>query len=792
MFGRILTVAGVPLGQQPLAFNQRYSLRRGERFLRIRTEVRNTDPAQTYTVNAIADAILLGPGGPVPFVPYPGRGFAQLVGDAVLPFVSVFGLIGPTAGPVHESGAATGEVSYTLASPDNPRGPFVVSHTTASLAVVGSIPLATPLAPDQTWSFERRIYVGGRGDVASSAEPALDAFTARTALGAGSFQGRVATPDGSPFRASAEVTLVDIAPQTPQPETIVTPVGGGTAPMPLLQLRTDETLSGAFAANLPAGLYELRIKAEERNPIGPISFAVQAGVKTDLGDLTLSDNGALLFEVRDTDSGALVPARLTVKGKNIPDPALGPPVDLVDAGVVQDVGSRAAIPYGNTVYTATGDGQVRLRPGDYRVIASRGPEYTMAWQDVTIGAAGTDTASLQVQRVVDTTGWLAADFHVHASPSADSSVPPRDRVTSLAGEGVEVMVSADHDMLFDYAPVIAAAQMNGWIRSMVGTELTSNQGPAPFGTGVGHFNGWPLPLDATARKNGSPEDDGVEPNVLYDRLRAKGAQVVQINHPLWSTLGFLSTLGYDPGFPMEMAPNNFLLRPSVLGTGTRNLDADAIEIMNGLSIRDYKSGRDVWFSFLDQGYAMTATAASDTHRIAVVTPGFPRTYVRSSPDTPASFDASGFNASLKAEHAIGTTGPFLEAELVGNGGSAGIGDTLMAGSATVQLHVRVQAPCWMPVGDLRVFANGSLLLQVPIDGTPCTNALRYDHSFDVTPPVDTYFVVETEERSPRPAANFEQQLPTHVYKGLTFLGFTNPLYVDTDGNGRFDPPGGPN
>jgi hypothetical protein len=103
--------------------------------------------------------------------------------------------------------------------------------------------------------------------------------------------------------------------------------------------------------------------------------------------------------------------------------------------------------------------------------------------------------------------------------------------------------------------------------------------------------------------------------------------------------------------------------------------------------------------------------------------------------------------------------------------------------------VRVQAPCWIPVGDVRVFANGALLLQVPIDGAPCTGALRYEHSFDVTPARDTYFVVETEERFPRPSANFEQQLPTHVYKGLPFLAFTNPLYVDTDGNGVFDPPG---
>jgi hypothetical protein len=789
-YGRILVVPGVALADQPLAFQQKYILRRGERFLRIRTEVKNTDPSATYTVDAIADAMLLGPGGPVPFVPYPGRGFNLSAVDASVPFASVFGLLGPSAGPVHESGAATGEVSYTFAAPDNARGPFVVSHSSDGVAVVGSIPLPTLLAPDESWSFERRIYVGRRGDVASSAEPALNDFSAQAALPVGSFTGQIVTADGSPFRASVEITQIDLSPGTPQPETIATPMGGGSAPMPLLQIRTDQVLSGGFASNLPAGLYELRIKAEERNPIGPIPFTVQAGIRTDVGTFTLSDNGTLLFEVLDQNSGALIPARITVKGKNGPDPNLGLPVDLYDAGVAQNVGSRATVPYGNTIYAPTGDGQVRLKPGSYRVIASHGPEYNMAWQDVVIGAAGAASVSLQIQHQVDTSGWLGADFHVHASPSADSSVPPRDRVASLLGEGVEVMVSADHDMIFDYAPVIATMQVGSWLRSIVGTELTSNQGPAPFGNGVGHFNGWPLPLDPTARKNGTPEDDGVEPNVLYDRLRAKGAEVVQINHPLWAALGFLSTLGYDPAQPIQMAPNNFLLRESVLGTGTRNLDADSIEIMNGLSILDYKNGRDVWFSLLDQGHSMAATAASDSHRIGFATPpGLPRTYVRTSPDDPATFDISSFDAAVRGQHAIGTTGPFLSAELIGSGGNAGIGETLVAGSGTVQLHVKVQAPCWMPIGDLRVFANGSLLLQVPIDGTACTGALRYEHSFDVTPAVDTYFVVETEERFPRPSATFEQQLPTHVYKGAIYLGFTNPLYVDTDGNGVFDPPG---
>lgn len=788
VYGRVITVPGLPYASQPLAIRQIYSVRRNESFLRIRTEIQNDDPVETYTTVGMADLSILGPGGAAPFVPWPGSGFNILTSESRVPYVAAFGLNGPNDGPVHESGSATRGVSYAIAAPEDPMGPYVLSATTVGTFAAGSIPGDTPILPGGVFSWERRIYVGRRGDVDGAVRPALNAFVAAKGYPTGTIGGSIATADGSPFRASIEITQTDRDPATPEIETIVSDVGGVGA-VPITQIRTDTGTSGGFETSLPTGSYTLRIQAEGRQPIGPFAFTVTAGAVHSLGTFTLSSNGSLIFEVRDAASNELVPGRLTIKGKTVADPRLGAPFEVFAEGMPILMASRAALPAMNNVYTTTGDGQVPLPPGDYRLIASRGPESDIVWQDVTVTMGATTTASFLVPRVVDTTGWLGADFHVHASPSADSSVPPRDRVATLAGEGLEVMVSSDHDMIFDYAPVIESMGAGAWIASMVGTEVTSNSGPEPFTEGFGHFNGWPMPIVPNARKNGSPEDDGVEPNVIYDRLRTGGARIVQMNHPEWNLLGFLSTLDYDPLYPISTPPNDYLLRTSVLGTGTRNIDLDAIELLNGLTFATYPNMRDIWMGLLDQGYAITATAASDTHRIALPSSGLPRTYVKVASDEPGSFDAPAFNDSLDEMHAIGTSGPFIQAELLHGGVTTGIGDTITATSGPVELHVRVQAPCWIPVGDLRIFANGTLYLLTDIATPTCTSAVRFDGTFTLTPSVDTHYVVETEERLPRDTSVFYKQVATYLYAGMTFVAFTNPLFVDVDGNGVFDPPG---
>ncbi|NOY27170.1 MAG: hypothetical protein GXP62_14980, partial [Oligoflexia bacterium] len=67
-------------------------------------------------------------------------------------------------------------------------------------------------------------------------------------------------------------------------------------------------------------------------------------------------------------------------------------------------------------------------PGHYTATLSRGYEYQPATVELTVPDDGTATISATLDHVVDTTGWVSFDSHVHAGPSADSTELPIDRM----------------------------------------------------------------------------------------------------------------------------------------------------------------------------------------------------------------------------------------------------------------------------------------------------------------------------------------------------------------------------
>jgi hypothetical protein len=230
-----------------------------------------------------------------------------------------------------------------------------------------------------------------------------------------------------------------------------------------------------------------------------------------------------------------------------------------------------------------------VKPGTYTVSVSRGPVYTIQKFDGVVITAGVTTDSnvvnggspVTLKRVVDTTDYMSADFHLHSGRSFDSSVPLQARVNSFASEGVEVMVATDHDINTDYMPAIKKLKMTPFITSIVGTEVTTAVARPPYMANAwGHINSWPSVYDQTARRNGSIEDEGVSANEIYDRLRHQslkiciggkkngiscetgscgsgsvctdvGEHVVQLNHPraggsATTNMGMFGNVGYDP------------------------------------------------------------------------------------------------------------------------------------------------------------------------------------------------------------------------------------------------------
>lgn len=835
-------VGATPVPPSDLDVVTEYTAANNDPFLTVITTVTNNHPTNPAAgLGGFLDVSLWTQRAQVPFSPLGGRGFRHAVLDfsnLILAlefptFSAAPGIASPADGILDPANnLAAGENAYGLLGDeatidqDGPGGaPPVVSPTNTLFGVssnlltaFGNSPLGT-LQPGGILTYKRRVYVGNRNDVAAVANPIISEIAVRRGFATGTVSGEVDAAD------TADVAASIIATRTGGP---VLPVFA--PPTPVTQFRTSAT--GSFSGIvLPVGTYDLEVRSPERDPVTVSGVVVTAATNTPVTVPPLSGLATLDFKVLETVVGPdpTMPAKITIKGiaptldprfKSdviaLADPAVGPDVDLR----METFGGGPA--QANWVFLANGTGSVQIRPGKYEVYASRGPEYSLRRKVINVRATKTRKINLRLRRSVDTSGFISGDFHIHSARSLDSTAPLRDRVASFAAEGLEVMVSTDHDYHVDYAPIIAGLGIGSRINSIVGNEVTGSvPNPPVFPDSTGHINAWPLPVQANERRDGSIEEEFVAPNFIFKRLRDQGAQVIQYNHVRAgvsgiTSIGFFNNFGYDPSLPINASPNDLLLDDDVTGPGTsgvanpdglRNIDFDVMEILNGTEIPAYIAVRRDWLSLLNQISPPTVpfiggTGTSDSHRITLESAGYARTYVGGAGDDPAALNPTTFNNNVKAANMMATTGPFIRfsvLDVIGN--SAGLGGTLVPTTSTVRLQIEVQAANWIPVEQVRVLANGFTTLTFDATTSPKVTAppsspysqalgkiVRFDAEVPVNLAVDTYFIVEAGAKLsplPTPTALIDKIVP-----GMVPLGFTNPIFVDLGGDG-FDAPGLP-
>ncbi|NNE43126.1 MAG: hypothetical protein HKN12_02870, partial [Gemmatimonadetes bacterium] len=74
---------------------------------------------------------------------------------------------------------------------------------------------------------------------------------------------------------------------------------------------------------------------------------------------------------------------------------------------------------------------VPVPAGTYDVVVSRGLEYGIHEQRISVGTGGEVFLNAVLTREVDTRGWISGDFHLHSSPSSDTGLPVAGRLQSL-------------------------------------------------------------------------------------------------------------------------------------------------------------------------------------------------------------------------------------------------------------------------------------------------------------------------------------------------------------------------
>ncbi len=474
-------------------------------------------------------------------------------------------------------------------------------------------------------------------------------------------------------------------------------------------------------------------------------------------------------------TGRPVPDPVTV------DPAVGTPVTLamdrggtVCATIIDDTGkglpARVYFYRGGILVTRMHPTGVPtcapIVPNTYDITVTHGFEYTMYKGSVTVTANQSTALSASLSHVVDTTGYLNADTHCHAAPSPDNVISIPERIATVAAEGLEVVVATDHEAVSDWSSGVEADGLQDWVATVIGEEVTATMPEHMTMLGAQRR------LDIDGR-GGIVRWYGLDMAQSFDAIRARGARVVGLNHPQGWITDILydtrtGTLGLkDPtrlGFPIDAQLFSF--------------NMDMIELMNGPQavFNGGKGMFDYWTSFLNLGHRITAVGSSDAHDYEL--PGVSRTYFPSPTDSPSEFNLDDLVVALKGGRVLVSLGGFARVEA---DGTAGMGDTVTDVDGEIDLAVHIEGMPDVDMEAFRVYVNCDEVLEVP--ATSPNAAVKFDGTVKVPVTQDAHVVVMGFGRNPMPTG-----FPWISPNAPRFV--TNPIYVDVDGNGVYDPPGG--
>jgi hypothetical protein len=497
--------------------------------------------------------------------------------------------------------------------------------------------------------------------------------------------------------------------------------------------------SGDYAGTLTPGDYAVIVHREGHMPgtPDPASVTITASSTTDQ-DFTVPVSGRIQVTIDDENSAPLSGKVSIVGFDPNPDPYntqtyLG----LINnrTGVFTDPASDS-LPFGVARIINVGEngdsGEVFIEPGDYHVVVSHGTEYSVYEEDVTITAGNLTSVSAQIAPVIDTTGFISADFHVHQVHSPDSEVSLPDRVVSALAEGLEFLPPSDHEHRTDLSGLVASMGADDKL-SVAG----NNENTTPD---YGHFNAWPVEFDTAAPNGGaldwasaggSPPAAGTDfpsfgsynmpPSEIFASLLADpGVDSVQINHhdTFFGPGGLSIDTAYIP--PRDFATNSLKrLDPSI--TNLWDDGFTALETWQGTGRGDifnrfYAHNLGDWFNLINQGIVRGAVGDSDTHKLLADAISYPRTYVASPTDDASALDDSsatleGLATNVNEGRVVATNGPFIRvtssAASTGQSGGHALGDpTLIAttnGAATIDVHI--ESPLWAQFDRIEYYVN---------------------------------------------------------------------------------------
>lgn len=407
-----------------------------------------------------------------------------------------------------------------------------------------------------------------------------------------------------------------------------------------------------------------------------------------------------------------------------------------------------------------GDRTIAVLPGDYTATLARGLVWSIDRKNVTVAAGAVTELVGRIDPAVDTTGFLMLNSHEHCERSIDSTVPVEDRVYNAIANGIDIMNPTDHDYFGSHQGTIEALGVGDQVMSFLGCEVSPLWGHSTA-------SGCRLPpayptyyaVDFTVYDEDGGAVRGLSATEIYQQSREVfGCEFVAVNHPYrgqatFDTYGVTSTSD-----PADAEPDLDLHLVDAMEVYNKTDDLDTILSKN----------LPAWFNLLNRGYPVAAIGGSDEHGYNG-NYGNPRNMVPSEKGVAEGVGSSDIFGAMKSFRHVVLGGPVIR--LTVNGET--LGSTVSAPGGTVNVHVVVEAPAWMGLSFVKVFANGEVAREFqPLQTTERT---RLDGAFDLELLTDAHVVVVAGSLLPE-----HEMIPVSSKNPLSV---TNPVFVDVDGNG---------
>ena len=417
-----------------------------------------------------------------------------------------------------------------------------------------------------------------------------------------------------------------------------------------------------------------------------------------------------------------------------------------------------------TIYASHRPVRVTLPAGNYRILAGRGFEYSLAEDNAILAAGGEAYFSLTIKREVDTTGWVACDTHVHTrthSGHGDSTV--QERMVTLAGEGIELPIATDHNVFIDHRPFAKEAGVDRYFTPVIGNEVT---------TKTGHFNVFPVNPGAKLPDHKLTDWDEIADSIN----QVDGVKAIILNHARDIHSGVRP---FGPALFNDSVGENikgWRFRANAMETA--NSSANQTDIMQ--MFRD-------WMTMLNRGLNITPVGCSDSHDVSRHFVGQGRTYIRCDDRDPGNIDVEQAVNSFVQGRVMVSYGLLTNLRVNDRYGS---GELARVGGDTVKVNVRVQGPHWTTASRVQLFANGIVIREATMsanDDSAPARRLDWKTEWIIPRPGHDVHLVAIATGPGITGPHWKTALPyqpTSPDFEPTSLGCSGAVWLDVDGDGR--------